>query len=115
MKVNVVPTIIALAISALLAYVLYEICHTEGQEMLLAVVGGICLFLPLATCLGVRFELPRTSANVAVVGGVFFAIMMISNALFAFVHFTTPACIIVNGILLLLFLLIGYLIAKARQ
>lgn len=115
MKVKVVPTIIALGISALLAYALYEICHAEGKELLLAIGGGICLFLTLATCLGVRFEQSRTSANVAVVGAVFFGIMVISNAAFAYLQFATHSYIIINGILLLLFLLIEYLIAKAKQ
>lgn len=115
MKVKVVPTIIALGISALLAYALYNNCHTEGKEMLLAIGGGLCLFLPMATCLGLRFELSRTSANIAVVGAVFFVMMLVSNAIFAFSHFETHAYVIVNGILLLLFLLITYLIAKAKQ
>lgn len=115
MKVKVVPTIIALGISTLLAYALYNICHTEGKELLLAIGGGLCLFLTLATCLGVRFEQSRTSANVAVVGAVFFVLMLISNALFAYLQFETHTYVIVNGILLLLFLLIAYLIAKAKQ
>lgn len=115
MKVKVVPTIIALGISALLAYALYNICHTEGKEMLLAIGGGICLFLPLATCFGVRFEPSRTSANVAVIGAVFFVAMVISNALFAYSNFATHTYVIVNGILLLMFLLMEYWIVKARQ
>ncbi len=115
MKVKIVPTIIALGISVLLAYALFEVCHTEGGEWLLAIGGGICLFSPLFTCLGVRFELSRTSANVAVVGAVFFCIMVISNAAFAYLQFATHSYIIINGILLLLFLLIEYLIAKTKQ
>ena len=115
MKIRVVQTIIALGISVLLAYALYELCHTDGKEMLLAIGGGLCLFLPLVTCLGVRFEQPRTTANVAVVGAVFFVLMLISNVLFAYLPFKTHTFVIVNGILLLLFLLIAYLIAKAKQ
>ena len=115
MKVKVVPTIIALGISVLLAYALYEICHTEGKEIMLAIGGGICLFLTLATSLGVRFEQSRTSANTAVIGVVFFVAMAISNALFAYLHFETHTYIIVNGILMLLFLLIVYLVAKEKQ
>ncbi len=83
--------------------------------MLLAIGGGLCMFLPLVTCLGVRFEQKRTSANVAVVGAVFFVLMLVSNACFAYLHFETHAYVIVNGIILLLFLLIAYLIIKAKQ
>ena len=115
MKVKVVPTIIALGISALLAYALYTICHTEGNELLLSICGGLCLMLPLVTCLGVRFEPSRTSANVAVIGAVFFILLLVSNAIFAYSHFETHSYVIVNGILLLLFLLITYYVAKAKQ
>ena len=115
MKINSIPTIIAAAISALIAYALYAFCKTEGQELLLAICGGISMFVTLATCLGVRFPEGRTSANVAVLGGVFFALLLIAQLVFAFVPFTTPALIIVDGLLLLVFLLVAYGVTKARQ
>lgn len=115
MKVNLVPTIIALAISALIGYALYALCKTEGQELLLAIGGGIATFIPLATALGVRFEQSRTSGNIATLGGAFTVIMLICCLVYAFVQFTPPAFIIVAGILLLVFIMIVYAIAKAKQ
>ncbi|MBR1550270.1 MAG: hypothetical protein IJ634_06495 [Bacteroidales bacterium] len=115
MKVNIVPTIIAAGISALLAYALYALCHTEGKELLLAIVGGIGFFLTLAGCFAVRFEGERTSANTAVVAVVFFLLLLIANGIFAFVQFATPALVIINGILLLAFVGTEYAIAKAKQ
>lgn len=52
MKINLIPTIIALAISALIGYALYALCKTEGQEVFMAILGGISLFLPLPRALG---------------------------------------------------------------
>ena len=115
MKINIVPTIIAAAICALLAYGLYALCKTEGQEMLLSIGGFVCMFITLAIGMGIRFEQPRTSTNTAVLGWVFFLLMVVSNAIFAFVQFTTPVYIIVNGILLLAFIGITYAVAKAKQ
>ena len=115
MKINPIPILIALAISALIAYTLYSFCNTENQELLLAICGGISMFLPLATCLGVRFPEGRTSANIAVIGGVFFGIMLVAGLVFAFVQFSTPALVIVDGLLLLMFLLCVYAIGKAKQ
>ena len=115
MKINIVPTIIAAAISALLAYGLCALCKTEGQEMLLAIGGFVCMFFALATGMGIRFEQTRTSANTAVLGWVFFLLMVISNTIFAFVQFTTPVYIITNGIFLLAFIGITYAVAKAKQ
>lgn len=115
MKINIIPTIIAAAISALIAYALYAFCKTEGQELLLSIGGGVCVFLPLAATFGVRFKEGRTSVNTSVIGLVFFLLLLISHGIFAFVHFTTPSYIIINGILLLVFIGITYSIAKAKQ
>jgi len=115
MKIKAVPTFIALAVCALLAYALYALCRTEGQQTLLTVGGFVSLALPLATALGVRFEQGRTSANTAVLGWVFFLLLLVSNGIFAFVQFATPAYVIVSGILLLAFLGTTYAVAKARQ
>lgn len=115
MKINIIPILIALAISVLIAYALYSFCKTEGQELLLAIVGGISTFLPLATCLGVRIPEGRTSVNLATIGGVFVGIMLISQLVFTFVQFVPPALVIVDGLLLLVFLLCAYAIGKAKQ
>ena len=115
MKVNIVPAIIAAAVSALLAYGLYALCHAAGQETLLALGGFVCLFLPMATAIAVRFPEGRTSTNTAVLGWVFFFVLLISHAVFAFVQFAPPSYIIINGILLLIFLGVTYAVAKAKQ
>ena len=115
MKVKFVPTLIAAGISALVAYALYSVCKLEDAKMILAIGGFVCLFFPLATCLGVRFEQGRTSANTAVLGGVFFFILLVSHFIFAFTVFRTPAYLIINGIILLIFILVAYAVAKAKQ
>ncbi|MBO4543343.1 MAG: hypothetical protein J5725_09215 [Bacteroidales bacterium] len=45
----------------------------------------------------------------------FFAVLLIAQLIFAFVQFSTPAYVITNGMLLLVFLLCVYAIAKAKQ
>lgn len=115
MKVNIVPTIIAAAVGALFAYALYALCKTPGQETLLAVGGFVCLFLTLASGIAVRFEQGRISTNTAVLGWVFFFLLLISHFVFAFVHFATPSYIIINGILLVTFIGITYAVSKAKQ
>ncbi len=115
MKINIVPTILAAAISALIGYALYSLCKTEGQEWLLAIGGGLSLFFPLTTTLGVRFADKRTSLNVAVASSVFVTLLLIEQIVFACIHqYLQPAYIITTGILLLLFFLITYSIAKTK-
>ena len=115
MKIKFVPTMIAAAVSALLAYALYVLCKTEGQEVLLAIGGGVCFFLSLATCFGIRFEQGRTSVNTSVIGIVFFLLLLISHGIFAFAKFAVPAYVIINGILLLVFIGVTYAVAQAKQ
>lgn len=114
MKIKVVPTIVAVAASALIAFGLYTWCKTDGQQILLAIGSFLTLFISLATCIGISFE-GRTTANTATVGGLFFAILFISNLIFTFVQFHPQVYVILNGLLLLILILIIYTIAKTKQ
>jgi len=40
---------------------------------------------------------------------------LISNLIFTFINFSVPSYVIINGILLLVFILIAYSINKAKQ
>ena len=115
MKINVFPTIIAIALSALLSYGLFAFCHTSSKENILAIGGFVCFAISLIIALAVRFNEKRTSVNTAVLGWVFFIILMVSHIIYAFVQFSTPAYVIVNGIILLVFIGITYAVAKAKQ
>lgn len=114
MKVKLIPAIIVVALSALIAYGLYCFCVSDNN--LLVSLG----FLVMALCIllaafGVGIEPHRTSVNIKVTSIVFFVLALISNAVFAFVQFSTPLYVVVNGILLLLWLMVVYGIRRARQ
>jgi hypothetical protein len=114
MRVNFIPTIIAIAISLLIAYGLYAFYDGENKFLLF---GG-SFFLLAATlfaAIGTDMHQPRTSFNIKVVSGVFFAIALGGNVLFSLFHFSIPAYILTNGILFLIFILIVYSIYRAQQ
>ena len=114
MKINSIPCVLAAAIATLIAFGLYSI-HAYNNAWLVAIGGFICLALPLATTFGVSFEQSRTTTNIKVLSGTFFALLLVSHFVFAFLNFTTPAYIVINGIVLLLWLLIAYAITKAKM
>jgi hypothetical protein len=114
MKINIVQTIIAIAVSLLIAYGLYSF-HDSENKILLSTGSFVFLATALVMTIGTSFELPRTTTNVRVVSGIFFVIALISNLVFTFLNFSVPSYIIINGILLLLFILITYSINKAKQ
>lgn len=114
MKVNAVTTIISVAISAIVAYCLYSWCKSDNQ-ILLCIGGFISLALTMMFTIGVSFEQSRTTTNVRFLSGTFFVLALISNIIFAFVQFSSPAYILVNGLLLLIWLLLVYGIKKANM
>jgi hypothetical protein len=114
MKINFVQSIIAIAISSLIAYGFYSF-HQGTNSILLSAGSFVFLTSTLLFAIGASFELPRTTMNVKVVSGIFFLMGLISNLIFTFIVFSPPLYIISNGILLLVFILISYLIIKAQQ
>ena len=114
MKINFVQTIIAIALSLLIAYGLYSF-HESENKILLSVGSFVFLAVTLILTIGSSFELPRTTTNVRVVSGIFFVIALITNLAFTFLNFSVPNYIIINGILLLVFILITYSINKTKQ
>lgn len=114
MKINILQTIIAIAVSLLAAYGLYNFHHGENK-ILLSVGGFVFLATTLTFTIGTSFEQSRTTTNIRVVSGIFFALALISNLVFTFIKFSIPSYIITNGLLLLVFILIAYSINKAKQ
>jgi hypothetical protein len=114
MKVNFIQTIIAVAISILIAYGFYSF-HNGESKLILSVGSLLFLSATLIMAIGISFKQSRTTTNIRVVSGIFFFVGVVSNLIFSFFHFVVPSYIIVNGILLLTFGLIAYSIFRAKQ
>lgn len=116
MKFNFINTIVACGLSALLAFTCFSICDIEELRILLTVVSFI-MFLSFAVpSLGIKVEsYPRTSTLLKVTSIIFWSIGIIANLIFSFYDFNKSAFIIINGILLLVFILIYSSLYKAKQ
>ena len=116
MKLNIVPSIVALAISALIAYGLYSWCRDVDMQMLLSIFGGISLLLTLGGMLAISFEDSRTTVNFRVLSGVFALLIVLSNAIFCCISsFSTPLYVIINGMLMLIWFLSAYGVTRANK
>jgi hypothetical protein len=114
MKINFVQTIIAAAISLLIAYGLYT--FYDGENSLLLSGGGFLLLAStLIAAIGINLDQARTTTNIRVVSAVFFFIALISQLLFSFFNFSVPLYVLINGLLLLVFVLIVYSLYKTNQ
>lgn len=98
----------------LIAFGFYSFNDSENR-VLLCVGTFVSLVITLILAIGTSFEFNRTKTNVRVVSYIFFALFFISNSLFTFINFSVPNYIIMNGILLLVYVLIAFSIYKAKQ
>ena len=114
MKINVVPTIIAIAVSLLIAYGLYSF-HDSENKILLSAGSFIFLATTLIFTIGTSFDQSRKTINIRVVSGVFFLIGLISNIIFALFGLSIPSYIITHGLLLMILFLIIHFFNKLEQ
>ena len=114
MKLNIVPALIAIAISALIAFGMYSFTIGLNKEL---IAFGSFLFaaVTLISAIGISYDYKRTATNVRALAMVFFFIALISNVGFVYFSFSQAAYIVTNGILLLVFILISYAIVGAKQ
>jgi len=71
MKIDLIKTIIAIGVSILIAYGFYSFHHSVNSQLLVA-SSFVELSLSGFFVLGLRFEKPRTTANIRLVSSIFF-------------------------------------------
>lgn len=114
MKLELIKSFVAVAISALLGYALYSWCDNENG-VLLSVGGGLVFAITLIYALGIKVEGVRSMVNSKITSWIFFAIFLILNVVFAKIDFKVSTFIIINGIILLVFILIVYSLLKVSK
>jgi hypothetical protein len=116
MKINPVMTIIALAIAVLAAYGFYAWNNGEQNQWFITIGSGLTIFITLGASLAVSNETRGVAGNIRVTALVFLLTGIISHIIFSLVSSLGIApYIIVNGILLLVFVLIAYSVSKALE
>jgi hypothetical protein len=116
MKINVVFMFIALAIAALVGYGFFALKEGDSYQLLIAIGAGLGVFLPLSGTIALSSDSRGIVGNIRALSIVFLLVFVVSNIVFGFIKLVTPsAYIIVNGILLLVYILIGYAIAKTLK
>ena len=114
MKLDFIKTIIAIAVSGLIAYSFFVFNTSVNKDLL--TFGSLFFFIiTLTMTIGVSFKLPRTTSLIRTVSAIFFTIALISNVVFSFMDFKEATYIIVNGILFLIYGLTAYSIGKVKQ
>jgi hypothetical protein len=116
MKINPVMTLIALALAALAAYGFYAANSGEQSQWLITIGSGVMIFINLGGSLAVSGETRGLAGNIRVASLVFLVIGLVSQLIFSLVSNPgTAPYIIVNGIIVLLFILTGYSVSRALK
>ena len=115
MKVDIIRSIIAFAISALLAYACYEICNYERVQWIVAIGALFTLGTPLMLALGISSKQERSSVMLKTLSSSVFCIELLSNGIFVFFDFNVPLYVIINGLILVVFILIYNSIYRTKM
>ena len=116
MKINPVFALIAFAIAALAGYGFSTWNESETFQLLMAGGAGLSIFITLGGTIAVSSGGRGTAGNIRALSIVFLLLFIISNIIFSVTGLTTPAAyIIVNGILLLVYILIAYAVKRANS
>ena len=98
---------------ALIALGFYSGNRGKPYVWLLTITSGVFGFVTLV--LAISFDVRGAASNVRIVSAVFLAGSLIGNLIFTFAGVTPKVYVIVNGLLFLVFVLIGYTIIRALK
>lgn len=115
MKIDLVKSVIALGISALLAYACYEICNYEDLKWVIAIGSFITLGVPFMFALGVSSQHERSSVMLKALTGIILMVELVLNGIFVFFDFSIPLYVILNGLILLVFALVYNSIYRTKM
>lgn len=115
MKINIIPSVIAIALAALLGYAVYSVAGDNPNNETAFAVSGSCFFICFLLGFGVSYEDSRKGVSLHVLSVISAIIMAISQFAFAYYGINFSPYIIANGVILLLYLLVFYGVYNSEQ
>lgn len=108
MRFNPINSVIAVLLSALLAYGLWSL---DGSLKNYVAIGGFAYFAgTLVPCLGASFEYTRRGTNLRILSGLFFAVGLAINGLFALMSMAATTYVILLAIVFLMYAFAGNMV-----
>lgn len=115
MKLNSVPSLLAVIISALLGYAVYSVADIDPNAILAGVVSTVCFIVTLILAIGVGYDDGKMSVNIRILSLSAFTVMLISHFAFAATIVKMPYYLIVNGLILCVYLCIAYYVNSLKR
>ena len=115
MKIDAIRTVIAVAISALLAYACYEICEFERIQWVITIGAFVTIAIPAVFAMGVTAKESRNALMLVTLSWIMLISEAIINFTFVFFDFSIPTYVIVNGLTLSIYILIYSSIYRTKK
>lgn len=115
MKLNSVPSLLAVIISALLGYAVYSVADIDPNAILAGVVSTVCFIVTLILAIGVGYDDGKMSVNIRILSLSAFTVMLISHFAFAATIVKMPYYLIVNGLILCVYLCVAYYVNSLKR
>lgn len=115
MKLNFVPSFLAVIISALLGYAVYSVADIDPNAILAGVVSTVCFIVTLILAIGVGYDDGKMSVNIRILSLSAFIVMLISHFAFAATIVKMPYYLIVNGLIICIYLCIAYYVNSLKH
>ncbi|MBO4593395.1 MAG: hypothetical protein J5678_04305 [Bacteroidaceae bacterium] len=115
MKLNAITSIVAVLIAGLLAYLFYTISKNDDTALATAIAGFLSLGVVLGGMMGVKLQDSKHNTNLRLVSILFFLIGLIFHLIAALSGTSVPFVIIFAGLILVIYILAAYTIAKAKM
>lgn len=114
MKINVVNSLVASALAALIAYGCYALGDYQEVQLLVTIAAFVQFAIFGLGTLAVSLPDSRMTVMFRILSGVFLGVALISNLIFACFNFNVPLYIILNGVVMLIYVLSAVGIARAN-
>lgn len=115
MRVNNLYLIIAVLLSALLAWGGYAISNYTDRNIYVLVTLFVSLGVTSVCGLALDYEEHRSGVMIKTASWSFFMVLLIMDYVFAFFHFNIPLFIICNGVILLVSIVVVSSVYKTKM
>ena len=112
MKMNVFLTILGIAISCLVGYLVYYTANGSDNSIACGVISSLSFTITLVPAIGFKYESTRLGINARVLALVFFTIFVVEHFCAALFGLSMPVYISFTGICAAVYLAIMYKISQ---
>lgn len=115
MRINTVLTIIAIAMAVLIGYLAFSIAEGEKNDIVCGIASTTCFTAVLVPIVGLQYDSNKLGINIKIMSSLFLFVFLISHFCFAAIYIKMPYYIIINGILLLIYIVILYRMNQIKK